>query len=652
MTSSVAPPREIDEMAPQPEIRAGIPPAAPTFFRGALSSREMTLLLALLLVAATAIVYEPSLHNFFVNYDDPQYIVENAHVNTGLSWANIIWAFKTTSEDNWHPLTWVAHMAVVQFLGMKPAGHHFVNLVWHALNVLLLFLLLKKSTGYLFRSAIVAALFALCPLNVESVAWIAELKSLISTAFLFLTFFAYGWYVRRPAVGRYVVVASCFALGLLAKPMIITLPFLLLLADYWPLERLGVPGEDIPGAPSFGSTFLKLALEKVPLLMLCAASALITLYAQWIGGALGSTVVLPMKYRVPNAIYSYLAYILKGLWPVRLAVFYPHPVDSLQLWKPVAAAVILLVITAAIWRYRERRYLVTGWLWYLIALIPVIGIVQVGRQAMADRYAYVPFIGLFVIGVWLAADFGPRIHLTEPAIAAVALAVLSGYAYLSHIQIGYWRTSYSLFTHTFSVTEKNGIAEDNLGVALMDVGRPDLAYGHFEAAVKDMPLLSTAHYDLGTVLQGQNRLDEAKSEYELALKYASDPGEASKAHNNLGALFLERGDLPSALAEYNAALKIDSSEPHSLLGRGTVEYGERDLVAAHDDLSRAVQLMPEALTYFTLGRVVEDQGDLKSAADLYEKAVKASPDMAVAKARLQAVLLKMQATGASPAEQR
>src|SRR5579862_2225539 len=223
MTSSVASPRDSHETHSLPETNTpGNGPARPTFFKGTLTSREMTFLLALLLVAATAILYEPSLHNYFVNYDDPNYVVENAHVNTGLSWANITWALKTTSEDNWHPLTWIAHMAAVQMFGLKPVGHHLVNLLWHALNVLLLFLLLKKATGCIFRSAVVAALFALCPLNVESVAWIAELKSLISTAFLFLTFFAYGWYVRRPSAQRYLVVALSFALGLLAKPMIIT----------------------------------------------------------------------------------------------------------------------------------------------------------------------------------------------------------------------------------------------------------------------------------------------------------------------------------------------------------------------------------------------------------------------------------------------
>ena len=278
-----------------------------------------------------------------MNYDDPGYVVENTHVNTGLSWSNIQWAFKTTTEDNWHPLTWIAHMADVQMFGIKPAGHHFVNMMWHILNVLLLFLLLRKATGYVIRSAMVAALFALCPLNVESVAWIAELKSLISTAFLFLTFFAYGWYVRRPSAKRYLAVAASFTLGLLAKPMIVTLPFLLLLADYWPLERLGVPGEGRAWCADVSpSTLLKLFVEKIPLFLLCAASAAVTLFAQWIGGALGSTVLLPMKYRVPNAIYSYLAYILKGLWPLHLAVFYPHPVDSPSTLEGHCSALVLL----------------------------------------------------------------------------------------------------------------------------------------------------------------------------------------------------------------------------------------------------------------------------------------------------------------------
>lgn len=628
-------------MDPQPELYPADSKGGSSSLPGVLSPPEMTLLLALLLVAATAALYEPTLHNFFVNYDDPSYIIENTHVNTGLSTSNIVWALKTTSEDNWHPLTWIAHMTDVQIFGLKPSGHHLVNLLWHTLNVLLLFLLLRKATGYIGRSAVVAALFALCPLNVESVAWIAELKSLISTAFLFLTFFAYGWYVRRPGVARYLPVALFFAFGLLAKPMIITLPFLLLLADYWPLERLSVPGINMADGPTFAPTFLKLVAEKIPLILMSLGSAVITVYAQKVGGALGSTVLLPLKWRVRNAIYSYVEYILKGFWPSRLAVFYPHPENGLATWKVLAAAAAISIITAAVWRHRENRYLLAGWLWYLAALVPVIGIVQVGRQAMADRYAYVPFIGLFVMVVWLAADFAARIQLPRAAEVALAVAVLSAYAYISYLQIGYWQTSYTLFTHALEVTSRNGIAEDNLGVALLNGGRADLALGHFEAAVADMPTFSTAHYDLGTVLQEQNQLDEATNEYKLTLFYTGDAVEASRAHNNLGALFLQRGDLASALAEYNAALQIDPNEGHSLLGRGTVEYRQGNLLAAQEDLSRAVQIQPGPLSYIALGRVLEDQGDLKSAVSLYENALKTAPDMPEAQAQLSEALQKL-----------
>jgi tetratricopeptide (TPR) repeat protein len=568
-------------------------------------------------------------------------VIENAHVNQGLTWSNIAWAFKTTSEDNWHPLTWISHMADVQIFGLKPAGHHLVNLLWHTLNVLLLFLLLRKATGYIVRSAIVAALFALHPLNVESVAWIAERKSLISTAFLFLALFAYGWYARRPGIGRYLTVVLLYGLGLIAKPMIITLPFLLLVADYWPLERLGVPGMNPPGEAPFGRNFLKLLAEKIPLVLMSIGSAVITVYAQSVGGALGSTVLLPFKWRVRNAIYSYLAYILKGFWPSRLAVFYPHPEGGLATWKVAAAALIIIAISAAVWRYREKRYLLTGWLWYLVALVPVIGIVQVGRQAMADRYAYLPLIGLFVMVVWLTADFAVQAPSLRPALAGVTLIALSFYAYISYIQIGYWQTSYTLFTHALEVTSRNGIAEDNLGVALLNGGRADLALGHFEAAVADMPTFSTAHYDLGTVLQKQGRPDEAVRQYRLALDYTGDAVEASRAHNNLGALFLQRNDLPAALTEYNAALKIDPSEGHSLLGRGTVEYRQGNLYAAHEDLSRAVQVLPGPLTYFALGRVLEDEGDLKSAANLYEDALKVAPDMPETQTQLNEVLQKL-----------
>ncbi len=604
------------------------------------SSRKTTILLALLLALGTFALYVPSLHNGFVNYDDPDYVTANAHIRQGLSRSNIAWAFTATDEANWHPLTWISHMADVQFFGLNPTGHHLTSVLLHAINVVLLFLLLGRATGHTLRSAIVAALFAVHPLNVESVAWVAERKTLLCMLFLLLTLWAYGWYARKPGVPRYLSVVVLFALGLMAKPMVITLPFVLLLLDYWPLQRLGRLNAD--GTPASGPTFFRLFAEKIPLFAMSVASALITVYAQHSGGALGITAALPISLRIKNAIYSYLAYIFKGVWPSHLAVFYPHPENSLALWKVLATVILLLAITALVWRFRRKRYLLVGWLWYLGMMIPVIGIVQVGRQAMADRYAYIPFIGLFVMVVWLAAELFARIRLSFSTKVVITLAVLSGYAFVSYIQIGYWRDSVTLFTHALQVTSNNGIAEDNLGAALMDAGHPELALPHFEAAVRLVPQLATGHYNLATVLHEQNQIEAAMREYQLALTYASDPTEAARAHNNLGVLLMQRNQPTAAIAEFNAAIQANPNEQNSYLGRGSLEYQEHSLDAALADFSRAAQIAPSPVAYFWMGRTFEDKGDLRSAVLAYEAALQMAPGMNEARTRLDGLRLKLQ----------
>jgi protein O-mannosyl-transferase len=604
------------------------------------SPRKTILLLAFLLAVGTFALYAPSLHSGFVNYDDPDYVTANAHIRQGLSWHNLAWAFTATSEANWHPLTWISHMADVQFFGLNPVGHHLVSVLLHAINVVLLFLLLSYGTGYTLRSAVVAALFAVHPLNVETVAWIAERKSLLCTLFFLLTLWAYGWYVRKPGAGRYLSVVLLFALGLMAKPMVITLPFVLLLLDYWPLRRLGDLNSN--GTPASRATFLKLFAEKSPLFAMAAASALITVYAQHSGGALGITAALPLSLRLKNAIYSYLAYIGKGIWPSHLAVFYPHPENSLALWKVLAAAVVLLVITALVWGFRKKKYLLVGWLWYLGTMVPVIGIVQVGRQGMADRYAYIPFIGLFVMAVWLAADFFAGIRLSRITTVVITLAVLSGYAFVSYIQIGYWRNSFTLFSHALQVTPGNGIAEDNLGAAYMDMGQPDMALQHFETAVRLVPQLATAHYNLATVLHQQNQLDAAMHEYQLAITYAADPREAAQAHNNLGILLMQRNQPVAAMTEFNAAIHANPDEQNSYLARGSLEYQEHNLDAALADFSHAAQIVPSPVAYFWLGRTFEDKGDLPSAIRAYEAALRIAPNMNDARSRLDALHVTLQ----------
>ena len=595
--------------------------------------------LSLILFLGTAVLYFPTLDSAFVNYDDPAYVTSNAHVLRGLSWSNIVWAGTATIEANWHPLTWISHMTDVQFFGMNPRGHHVVSVMLHAFNVVLLFFVLRRATGNVLRSAVVAGLFAVHPLNVECVAWVAERKSLLSMLFLLLALAAYGWYATWYAstrsFWRYAVVAALFALGLAAKPMIVTLPLLLLVWDYWPLQRF--PSDR--HASSARPAILRLIVEKIPLLALSAASAWITLYAQRVGGALGNTELLPLGQRLENAIYSYAAYLGKGIWPTGLAVFYPHPEGSLVLWKVLGAALFLVTITVLAWLYRDRHpYLLAGWSWYLLAMIPMIGVVQVGRQAMADRYAYLPFVGLFVIAVWGAAELLAQMKLSDFAQGAIAAAVLAAYASMAFLQINYWHNSYTLFSHALAVTSRNGIAEDNLGTALMEMGRPDLAQPHFEAAAEYIPQLSTAHYNLGVLQQQQNHPDAARREYELALRYGSDETEAAQTHSNLGFLLLgqndaKSADLEEATHQFAAALQINPNKQNSLLGRGIAEYRQANLDAAITDLSRAAEIAPLAQADFWLGRALEDKGQSQAAASAYAAALQLSPGMAEAQRR-------------------
>jgi protein O-mannosyl-transferase len=589
--------------------------------------------LSLILFTGVLILYVPALDSSFVNYDDPAYVTSNSHVLQGLSWSNVAWAFRATSEANWHPLTWLSHMADVQLFGLNPRGHHLTSVLLHGCNVVLLFFILRRATGCLMRSAVVAGLFAFHPLNVECVAWVAERKSVLSMFFLLLALVAYGSYARQKSIGRYALVVALFALGLAAKPMVVTLPVLLLLWDHWPLRRNGSESEG-----SFEHSMPLLVVEKVPLFALAAASSWVTLHAQRSGGALGMAESLPLASRLENAIYSYAAYVGKGIWPSRLAVFYPHPENSLGAWKVLAAAIVVVSITVAAWRYRaQHRYLLTGWLWYLAALVPMIGIVQVGRQAMADRYAYLPFVGLFIIVVWCCAESFARLQVSAVVQITIAAAVVVSYASVAFFQINYWHNSYKLFAHALQVTHRNGIAEDNFGAALIEMGRPDLAQPHFEAAAEFIPELSTAHYNLAVVEQQRNHPDAARREYELALKYSSDATEIAQSHSNLGFLLLELNDSKAAIEQFDGALQINPGKQNSWLGRGIAEYRQGNLNAAVAALSHASQIAPLAQADFWLGRALEDKGQIEAAATAYEAAVRLAPGMAEAQQRLDAL---------------
>jgi tetratricopeptide (TPR) repeat protein len=585
-----------------------------------------------LLFLFTLLLYSRTLHYGFINYDDPAYVTRNAQVQQGLSLANVGWALTSTSEANWHPLTWLSHMADVTFFGANPAGHHLTSILFHACNAALLLLLLYSATGYLGRSLLVAVLFAAHPLNVESVVWIAERKSVVSTLFFFLAIGAYGIYVRRKSAVSYAVVVVLFALGLMAKPMVITLPCLLLLLDYWPLNRIPVPRKAGAAGEILGSVE-KCFVEKLPLFALSLGSVVITIIAQHRGGAIGETVLLPLRYRVENAIYSYAAYIAKAILPVHLAVFYPHPEGRLRLWLVVACTLLLAAFSIICWRWRERRYLLTGWSWYLVALVPAIGIVQVGRQGMADRYAYIPLIGIFVAAVWAAAEvLGSRISAT--LLAALSAGIVLAYASVSLVQINYWKNSYVLFEHAVAVTRENGTAELNLGEALTEQGQSGLAEPHFRNAVRYSPDLGVAHYDLATILQRQDRTDEALDQYMLALPRMSDPLELAQTHNNLGVLYKERGEYVKALEQFQLAVQINPNEVNSYLGMGLVQFelGQTDRALA--SFTRAGQLAPSPLAWFWIGRCREARGENDLAIQAYQLTLRMAPQFAEAQTRL------------------
>ena len=449
------------------------------------SSAGWKFVLGLLLVTATVALYSPVNHYPFVNYDDNVYITDNWHIKYGFDWDGLKWAFTAYHADNWHPLTWLSHTLDCQLFFLNSGRHHDTNVLLHVMNAVLLYWVLLQATGYTGRSFMVAALFALHPINVESVAWVSERKTLLSALFLLLALGAYRWYAREPCVGRYAIVGLLFALGLMAKPQIITLPFVLLLWDYWPLRRMFADKDDLsPGASDTpAKSFSWLVMEKLPLLALVVASAVITLHAQR-----QAATPYPLPVRMANAIVSYLWYAQKAFWPSRLATLYPHPSGLPPTGNLALAFLFLTGVTTLVIAARRRRYLLMGWLWFLGTLVPMIGLVQVGRQAMADRYAYLSFVGLFIMSCWGVAEWCGQRHLSPAWLGAASLAVLLALAGVAHRQIGYWSDSYVLWSRCLRVTGPNSEAENNLGMELMTNGRLEEALPHLRAAVALNPL--------------------------------------------------------------------------------------------------------------------------------------------------------------------
>ncbi len=524
---------------------------------------RLKLIVSLFLILAAVGPYWELQNHDFVNYDDNLYVTENYHVQAGLTWKGIIWAFTTTHASNWHPVTWLSHMLDCEIWGLYPGGHHLSSLLFHIVNTLLLFVVLERMTGALWRSACVAAFFALHPLHVESVAWVAERKNVLSTFFWMITMWAYIRYIERPGFSRYLSVLLFFALGLMSKPMLVTLPFVLLLMDYWPLARLQIEqsrGAHIPQSRKFKPTgyqravVLRLIREKTPFFTLAAVSGVVTFLVQQRGGSVASLANLPIDVRIANAMVSYVSYIGKMIWPRRLAVFYSHE-GILPMWQ-VAGAILFLVCVSVLVIRAARRcpYLTGGWLWYLGTLVPVIGLVQVGAQSMADRYTYVPLIGLFIIIVWSVAELAARWSYRRLVLATSTGIVLLTLMVCTLMQVSHWRNCISLFKHTLDVTGDNYVAHTSVGVALAGQGRLKKAVAHYSEALKIAPDLAITHNNLALALAELGRLEEAVTHFCQAVRIKPDYAEA---HNNLGTVLHRLGRLEDAVAHYSEALRIE-----------------------------------------------------------------------------------------------
>jgi tetratricopeptide (TPR) repeat protein len=555
-------------------------------------SRVTDLLVCLGLVAVTWAVFGQTLAHDFVNFDDHAYVYENPLVIRGLSAEGIIGAFTHTHARNWHPLTTLSHMLDCQLYGLNAGGHHLTNVILHTISVLLLFLVLKQMTGAFWQSALVAGVFAIHPLHVESVAWIAERKDVLSAVFFMLTLAAYARYARAPSAPRYLLVALLFAFGLMSKPMLVTLPFVLLLLDYWPLGRLGGQKSEV------GSRLRRLITEKIMLFALSALSCIATLFAQ------GPSAIdqLPFLWRLNNTFVSYVTYIWQMLWPARLAVFYPHPNVSIPLvGVTVGIAFLVGVSLLVIYLRRTKPYLVTGWFWYLGMLVPVIGLVQVGEQAHADRYTYLPQIGLYIMVTWTVGDLlsqsTTRVRGALIGVAA-ALAIVS-LGVRAFGQASYWKSSETLWNHTLTVTGENDVAHNNLGFLFLRRGELDKAISEFQAALNIRSRNTETHYSLGAALI-QNNLgnalarkqlwDEAIDHLQEAVRLRPDYADA---YFNLGSVLFQQGRIDQAIAQWQKALAIRPTDAEAHRSLASALRKEGKLKEAIAEYEQGLNVVPE-----------------------------------------------------------
>jgi Tfp pilus assembly protein PilF len=584
--------------------------------------------IAAALAALTVAVFAPVRHFAFVTWDDLDYITKNPHVTQGLTAASMRWALTTGYGFYWHPLTWWSHQLDVQLFGLDAGGHHLTSLVWHAIGAALLFLVLRRYTGAVGRSAVVAALFAVHPLHVESVAWISERKDVLSTCAWLLTVAAYWRYAQAPSRGRYAIVALLYALALMSKPMVVTLPVVLLLIDAWPLGR-------VPCDRLRWRDWWPLILEKLPLAAMAVIVGVITFIAQEDVGAVGGLAALPISYRVATAIVSYVVYLRQMLWPAGLAAYYPYPHDLPDWWIIGLAAAILAGISYAVFRRSARArtpYLAVGWAWYLVMLAPVIGFVQTGDQVRADRFTYLPLVGVFIAIVWGVADLLRRVgapRAIAPALAAIAIVPC---AVIARADVAYWQDGTTMWTRDLAVAGENYRAHAGLAEAASVAGRTAEAIAEYEAAIRLVPDVADTHNDFGVALTNAGQLDRAAVEYATAIRLAPRMAEA---HNNLGAILARQQRADDALDEYNAALAIDPSYALARHNRALALAAKGQLDAAITDALQAIRENPrDAQWRLETATLLTRRGDTPGAIAQLEQAVALDPSLTEAQRAL------------------
>ena len=574
-----------------------------------------------LTLAATVVFWQVYTCNF-ISFDDPTYIYKNLNIQAGITLKAIKWAFTAGHTGNWHPLTWLSHMLDWQLFGPNPAGHHLVSLIFHIANTLFLFVVLKQMTGAIWPSVFVAALFALHPLHVESVAWVSERKDVLSTFFWLLTMWAYVRYVRHSKIANYLLVVVFLALGLMSKPMLVTLPFVLLLLDYWPLDRLN------PKHPKAG-----LIIEKIPLFAIVLASCIVTYIVQRESGAMLEGENYSLLIRVANASISYLQYIIKMIWPTRLAMVYPHPGPNVSFFFAIISAILLLAVTVLILRFaKDRRYLVTGWFWYLGTLLPVIGLVQVGGQAMADRYSYITLTGLFIIIAWGLPELLGKWPHQKVVLWISSLVVLFLLAIQAHLQQRYWKNSITLCEHAIKVTDNNFQAHFCITDMLLEQGRIEEAIRHGAEVLRIKPNYTRALNNFGIALYRAGRIDEAMYYYKRALEV--NPGFAL-SYANLGCALAAKGRFDEAISFYNKALQITPDLIDVRLNLGFALAGSGKFTEAVREYEKVLLIQPKnAIAHNDLGVVLSRQGKFDGAIAHFNQAVRIDPNYTAARSNL------------------